>query len=114
MEQTILVADVKNYIIVWSLIFVAYYVVVLVQFTKLYKKHPELRRKQTEKNPQNQDLVRKIQNKTMYAFCLMFIWAAGIMFIAGGFKLSSYNWLPLLLMLAATVLPLMGIKRKEK
>ena len=98
----------------WSLIFLVYYAVLLVRLTKLYKKHPELKFRQAEKDPKNQDLVRQIHNKTMYAFCLMFIWAAGVMFIVCGLKLSDHNWIPLLLVLAAASLPLLGIKRKKK
>lgn len=114
MEQTILFQDVKGCIIGWSLIFLVYFGVVLVQFIKLYKKHPELKHKQAENNPQNQDLVRQYHNKAMYAFCMMFVWAAGVMLIVCGFKLTDYNWVAVLIVLAAAFLPLMNIKRQKK
>lgn len=116
MEQTILFQDVRGYVVIWSLIFVVFLLVMLVYLVKLYKKHPELkfRRKEAEKDSQNQDLARKDHNMTMYAFCLMFVWAAGVMFIVCGGKLSNHNWIPLLLVLAASSLPLMGIKRRKK
>lgn len=112
MEQTILFTDVRSYIVIWSLIVLVFLIVMLAHILRFAKKHPEL--KHAEDDPKNQDLVRHACNMTMYAFCLMFVWAAGIMFIVGGFKLSGYNWLPLLLILAAMALPLMGIKRKKK
>lgn len=106
--------DPRPLIYVWSGIFLIYFLVLLVQFIKLYKNHPELKRKQAALDPQIQDLVRQYRNKTMYAFCMMFIWAAGVMLIVCGFKLTDYNWVAVLIVLAAASLPLMGIKRKKK
>lgn len=114
MEQTILFQDVRGYVVIWSLIFVVFLLVMLGYLIKLYKKHPELRYKQAEKDSQNQDLVKKAHNMTMYAFCLMFVWAAGVLLIVYGFKLSSGNWLPLLLVLVAASLPLLSLKKNKK
>ncbi len=114
MEQTILFQDVRGYVVIWSLIFVVFLLVMLVYLVKLYKKHPELRRKEAEKDSQNQDLARKGHNMTMYAFCLMFVWAAGVLLIVCGFKLSNYNWLPFLLVLAAASLPLLSLRKNKK
>lgn len=106
--------DPRPLIYVWSGIFLIYFLVLLVQFIKLYKKHPELKHKKTEIDQQIQDLVRQYHNKMMYAFCMMFIWAAGVMLIVCGFKLTDYNWMAVLIVLAAASLPLVRIKSKKK
>lgn len=101
-------------IYVWSGVFIVYFAITAIRLAKFAKKHSGINETDQQKiTPEVQEAKRQYFNKTMIAFCMAFIWAAGVVFICCIFT-TAKGWYLVMLLLAMTLLPLISIKRKKK
>ena len=117
--EELLVKDVLPYIQIWTGMVIVFLLWLSGNLWRFKRHHPEISEPDTTADDkrlllQKAELRRQYNNKVMFSFVVVFLWAAGMILICTGARPTAYTWSVLVVIVLAMFLPLSGINRRPK
>lgn len=116
--KELLVKDVLPYIQIWTGMVIIFLLGIITHLWRFKRRHPEVFEPDTTADDklwlsQKAELRRQYNNKVMFGFVVVFLWAAGMILICSA-RPTAYTWSVLAVIILALFLPLSGINRRPR
>lgn len=116
--KELLVKDVLPYIQIWTGMVIVFLLWLSGNLWRFKRRHPEISEPDTTADDklwlsQKAELRRRYNNKVMFGFVVVFLWAAGMILICSA-RPTAYTWSVLAVIILALFLPLSGINRRPR